>query len=193
MGRPSLLMRAMVIAALGVGLGAAHSVLGPELGWFKPIVLRAAAPPTVISGDAPSAPGTVTPGATAAAQPAALGLEITIEQARQLYESGLGQTAFFVDTRTRAEYEAEHIEGAFHLSSDMMSGGSIPEVLNYMDRSAAIVLYCGGGACDASHNMAILLQQAGFARCHIIKDGIPGWKAAGLPVASGPGPLGGGQ
>lgn len=161
------LHRMAAISLLGVVAGGVHSALGPAL---------------KLRPDAPLPPPTPS-GAHAAP---ALGLEITLEQAASLFSQG----APFVDARRREDYDAGHVEGAFWIAPETFMGG-VPEAINFMDPQAPVVIYCSGGNCDASHNVATLLQQAGFTRCHVMTDGYPAWHAAGKPTASGPPAIGG--
>jgi rhodanese-related sulfurtransferase len=118
-----------------------------------------------------------TPAADAALDPATFGRMLTVPQARVLYEQG----AFFVDGRVRAEFDAGRIPGALHATPAMLLDGTSPDVLA-LPRELPVVIYCGGGDCTDSENIAIVLTQAGFTRLFILKDGYPGWKDAGLPV-----------
>ncbi len=65
-----------------------------------------------------------------------------------------------------------------------LTGGKTPVALNFLDPAKPVVIYCGGGACDASHNVTALLQQLGFNQCHIMTDGYPGWNAADHPTGT---------
>jgi rhodanese-related sulfurtransferase len=167
-----IIQRACVIAFAGLMAGGVHSALP------TPLKLRPAAPPPpqIVTTARPNDPNLPTP------QPQALGLDITTPQAWELFQSG----AAFIDARRRDEYLAGHVQGAFYLPSEVFyeSGGS-PEALNYLAKDQVLVIYCGGGACDASHNTAKLLQQAGFPRTHVMKDGYPSWTSAGHPIATG--------
>lgn len=168
--------RIAILALLAIAIGAAHSMVRPVSVRPKPPEPIAPITPTDTtshtSNPAPIEPPT----------PAALGLELSVDQAKALYHEG----RTFVDARSREDYTASHVEGAFWLNAESFSGGKVPPVLNYLDPTQPLVIYCSGGHCDASHNLAILLQQAGYAQCHIMTDGLPGWTNAGLPVASGP-------
>jgi ArsR family transcriptional regulator len=46
------------------------------------------------------------------------------------------------------------------------------------------VAYCRGPYCAFAHKAVRVLQQAGF-RARRLEDGLPEWKAAGLPVVAG--------
>lgn len=165
-----IIQRACVIAFASLVAGGVHSALHP------PIKLRPDAPPPLPAPRA--AAGEQTQPVT---QP--LGLDITTPQAWDLFQQG----AAFADARRRDEYLAGHVQGAFFLPSDLFyeAKGGLPEALNYIAKDQVIVIYCGGGACDASHNTAKLLQQAGYLHTHVMKDGYPSWVQAGHPTASG--------
>lgn len=186
MGTPPtpLIPQVFVICGVGALAGFAYS-------WYHahahaPLVIAPAAPSPVhtpVPANTTSVPGSEAAGngaSQASPAPAALGLEISVPQAKALFDAG----APFLDSRLRDEYDQGHVAGAFHLTADQLTGGKTPEVLNFLDPSKPVVIYCGGGACDASHNVAALLQQLGFAQCHIMKDGYPGWRDAGHPTTT---------
>jgi len=185
-----LLNRATILVALAAAAGAVHS-------WIVPIQLRpveragdvagrevaapaTAAEPGASSGAAPDAAADPAPGG---AEQAGLGLEISLAQARALYEAG---EADFIDARTAEEFARGRILGALHLPASAFSTGEAGAVLELLDPSRAVVIYCGGGDCDASHNTAVFLQQAGFERLHIMVEGYPAWAEAGYDVEGVP-------
>src|SRR5882724_2806281 len=86
--------------------------------------------------------------------PQEVGLHITIEQAKLLFDNKIA----FVDARHLEEYEAGHVDNAFVLTSDDVTAGKGGDVLGYLDKNAPIVVYCSGGACDASENLVKVLQ-----------------------------------
>lgn len=165
MGTP-LIPQVFVICGVGALAGLGYSC------FHAPLVLRPADP--VAPVPIPTTDGTPAPAA------AALGLEISIAQAKALYDA----KAPFVDARLADEYAAGHVADAYHLTADMLTSGKTPEVLSFLDPAAPVVIYCGGGACDASHNVTALLQQLGFTQCHIMTDGYPGWRDAGHPTST---------
>lgn len=117
---------------------------------------------------------------TAAAAPV-LERDISIAQAKALYDSG----ANFIDARLREEFLVGHVANSFLLPSDAFRQATPPEALQYLDSTNTLVIYCGGGACDASHNTAFELMQRGFTKIHIMTDGYPAWKDAGHPTEVG--------
>lgn len=166
-----LIHRMITLAFLGLAMGALHSA-------FRPLQLAPADPAAVAptgDGGHSSARTSPTPGTEAP------GLNISIEQAAAMYGRGVP----FVDARHVEEYEAGHVTNAFWMPSEEFLNGKIPDTLNYLDRESPVVVYCGGGMCDASKNLVVLLQQLGFKRCHIMHDGYPEWAKAGHPTATG--------
>jgi len=160
--------RALAITGVGLIVGLANSA-------FVPLRTRPADPLSPPSDGAPS-PGTVAP-----SQTPALGLNITIEQAHELFSRNVP----FLDSRHLPEFEAGHVQNAFWLTADQFMSGKVPGVLQVLDPQAQVVVYCGGGECDASKNVVVFLQGLGFSRCHIMTDGYPAWVAAGHPTGTG--------
>lgn len=202
--QPTLLYRCAALITLAVAAGAVHSLVLGAGGKRVTTVPLAPAPlnlpalPT--NGEPPAANGTpqtqqpqqATQPAppTQAAQPPAPPadpmdqLNISIAQAKALFD----QNVIFIDARPLHEYEAGHVPNAFFLSTETYHGS---EVLEYLDPTSPMVIYCGGGACDASKNLVILLQQSGYMGGRIMHDGYPAWAAAGHPTATGKPLIGG--
>jgi rhodanese-related sulfurtransferase len=177
------LHRLCTIAFLGIVAGGVHSLIvpvalvptpPPKLDLPADPKLPAAGPQTTTS--APATPAAASP------QPAAMADgDITLAQARALYE----QSVMFVDARSLAEFTESHVEGAVHLPLEALEGGARPDALSVLDPGAKIVIYCGGGDCHASHDVAIRLNALGFKSCYVLKEGFPAWKAAGYEVVGG--------
>lgn len=168
--------RFTTIALVGIIAGVTHSAL------HAPLKLKPDAPPPFVP-PTPSDASAPQDGSQPAPQPQAvtLGLDITLEQAKMLVDAG----AHVVDARAREEFEAGHIDNAFWLPANLFYEGKAQDALNFMDPSRRIVIYCGGGACDASHNTAKMLQENGFKLTHVLTDGYPAWAAAKYPTATG--------
>lgn len=115
-------------------------------------------------------------GAQPPAQP--LGLMIDAVAAKSLFDDGV----VFLDARITEEFKAGHVPQAFQLNSAMFNTPAAEEAMKALDKLQPIVIYCGGGDCDASKNLAILLQGAGYERIHIFEAGFPAWEKAGYPV-----------
>jgi rhodanese-related sulfurtransferase len=213
-----MLVRAAVVIAAGVLAGLVYGHFREQ---SSPLVLRAKeaapldigkymspapespkdarAPATGSKPGEPQAPGGgQTTGATPPTPPSPppptqpkpdpVGLHVTVPQAKLLYDNKIA----FVDARHLEEYEAGHVDNAFLLSSDDVTGGKGTEVLGYLDKEAPIVVYCNGGACDASENLVKVMQVMGYHGCRIMTDGYPAWEKAGYPTAKGRPMVGGG-
>ncbi len=112
---------------------------------------------------------------------------ITIEEAQYLYDNGL---VIFIDARGEDHYQEGHIADAMSISYELTRDAvAIPQVDNMFIAPGedTLIIYCGGGDCDESHMVSQDLQNMGFT-CHIMIDGYPAWKNAGLPTAEGPDP-----
>jgi rhodanese-related sulfurtransferase len=95
------------------------------------------------------------------------------------------QVATFLDARNRDEYAAGHIPGSHLAPLSAFREGRPPAVLATLAKDAPIVVYCGGGDCEASEDVQLILQSAGHVQVFILHDGFPGWRAAGYPVQTG--------
>jgi rhodanese-related sulfurtransferase len=183
------LWRALVggcaIAFVGIAAGGIHSwlrpvALRPDLSSTRPTVIPVAPGPTgpKIPTD-PKAP-VAAPGDTTATG-VALGFEITVEQAKVLYDLGVP----FVDAREANFFAEGHVERALNITADQVFGDpkNTAELARW--RPGPIVVYCSGGDCDASHHVAQRLQDLQFTQIHIMTDGFPGWKNKGYPAVVG--------
>jgi rhodanese-related sulfurtransferase len=174
--------RAVILAAIGGLIGAGHSWntkarLAPASAERDVATNPLSANPVLPNQTTTANQGTTTPPPATPAS-TSLKFEITIAQGFELFQQGKP----FFDARHREEFETGHVEGAEFAPSDEFSE-HVGGLMKYKDET--IVIYCGGGACDASHNLAIRLEQAGFTSLHVMTDGYPAWVKAGHPVAKG--------
>lgn len=94
------------------------------------------------------------------------------------------RAAVIVDARPRDEYEAGHIPGALCLPYE--EAGFDPETLERFDPGGKpVIVYCGGGACELSTNLALRLVEAGKKKVLVFLGGWTAWEAAGYPVERG--------
>jgi rhodanese-related sulfurtransferase len=166
---PGLITRAIVIAAVAIAAGAAHS-------WIVPVKLRLAPRPGVTDAT-PANPDDGGPDQTPAP---ASDQFISLEQAHALFESG----ALFLDTRPRAQFDEARILGAYHLSTEQFGTPEGTEVLSMLSADTPYVLYCDGGDCEASEDVALRLEDA-YPLYHIMRDGFPAWRDAGYDIETG--------
>jgi rhodanese-related sulfurtransferase len=88
-----------------------------------------------------------------------------------------GEKMILVDTREESEWARGHIPNALHLGKGIIERDiekAIP------DKSATIVLYCGGGFRSAL--AADNLQKMGYSNVISMDGGWRGWTEAGFPV-----------
>ena len=201
------LLQALIIVVLGIGAGLVHRQLRPFTLELKPAAaavettaLTAPLPPaTSVVPVAPVAqPSTSTPAQpNASVSPpapspalapitttAASGTYITTDQAKAIFEA---QSAEWIDSRNKDEFDAGSIPGAFHIPPVAFAGGQIPGVINIFSPAKQIIVYCGGGECDASNLVALRLQGMGLTNVVVYKDGFTGWTAAKLPITTATG------
>lgn len=161
-----------------------------------PAKLESAAPAKPPVSKAPPAAAKAAPPATAAAAPSASAndfaphpdvpwKEIAPEQARALFDRG----ALFIDARRTAVYREGHVRGARSIA--VWEADAEDKVKAFYeeghDPKAPIVVYCTGGDCEDSHQLAQKLYGAGFDAVFVYKDGFPDWQRRGWPVETGEG------
>lgn len=111
---------------------------------------------------------------------------LTLRQAHKLWEGG----AYFIDARHEEEFEEGHIQYAAWLTSPLFNTDSDRafEIANTMPPGDTVVIYCIGGECDASHNVARRLAEIGFTDLRIMGVGYTDWVNAGFPTEQGSAP-----
>lgn len=84
-----------------------------------------------------------------------------------------------IDVRPEEEYRSGHIAGAISVPL-----GHLGRRLRRLSKSKLIIAYCRGPYCVLAPQALALLRARGF-RARRLEDGLPEWRAAGLPLASG--------
>lgn len=106
---------------------------------------------------------------------------LTLRQAHQHWVQG----AYFIDSRTRHDYEAGHVAEASYLTAENIFTDEGAAVLEAIPVDATVVIYCtGGDGCDASKNTQALMQQYGYTSLLIMGLGYDEWAKAGLPISN---------
>jgi rhodanese-related sulfurtransferase/DNA-binding transcriptional ArsR family regulator len=101
---------------------------------------------------------------------------VSFKELRQLMRDG---DVTVVDVRPAEEYEAGHILGALSVP--------VPELkkrLREIPKGREVIAYCRGRYCVYSLEAVTLLRKHGY-RARRANEGLPDWRTAGLPVASG--------
>lgn len=136
--------------------------------------------PTVAADPSKTAPAPAAP----VSKPAHPHLDngVSIEQGKALFDR-MQQSGdvVFIDARNAPEFEAGRVAGAINLSPDRFFGALPPE-LESISRDFVVIVYCGGGECDASVLVGKRFNEQGYAKVFIMEDGFPAWKKAGHPI-----------
>jgi len=101
---------------------------------------------------------------------------LTRDELRDRVERG---DVLVLDVRPAAEYAAGHIPGAVSIPLDELEAR-----LGELPANTEIVAYCRGPYCLLASSALELLDRRGF-RARRLEDGLPEWRLAGLPIATG--------
>jgi rhodanese-related sulfurtransferase len=85
-----------------------------------------------------------------------------------------GEKLNLIDVREESEYAAGHIPGAVHLGKGVIERDVEAK---YPERSAELILYCGGGFRSAL--AADNLQKMGYTNVISMDGGMRGWRQSG--------------
>ena len=105
--------------------------------------------------------------------------EVSREELCETLECG---DVVLVDARSPISWAASRLPGAVNIPTgavDEHASRRIP------DRSAEVVVYCGGGACEASMEVAGRLVELGYRHVRHYPGGKQDWQEAGLPLEGG--------
>jgi rhodanese-related sulfurtransferase len=144
----------------------------------------ASAPPATATPTTPPA-ATTTPAATKVVLPHIPDtrdpMEVQIATVKKFYDAG---AAVVVDARTREEFAEKHIAGAYNLPYDdtFKDPTLVPA---FKPQPKPVIVYCGGGDCELSKNLAYALIESGHKKVLVYMGGFPEWEKAGYPVATG--------
>ena len=96
--------------------------------------------------------------------------------AAELMEMLNAGSVVVLDVRPEEEYRAGHIPGAISVPVDALEAA-----LQALPKDREIVAYCRGPYCVFSDEAVALLWSRGF-RARRLRQGLPDWRAAGMPV-----------
>lgn len=100
---------------------------------------------------------------------------VDVPTAQQLHAEGVA----FVDVRNDRLFTRRHIPGAHHL--ELKSQYNEQALSAIVARDQPVVLYCSGIKCSRSYHAAEMAVDWGFTQVKYFRDGVVGWKKAGLP------------
>jgi ArsR family transcriptional regulator len=98
----------------------------------------------------------------------------------ELVERLRNGTVTVLDVRPDDEFALGHVPGALNVPLS-----ALEERLSEFDSSREIVAYCRGPYCVLSYEAVAMLRARGF-KVRRLQDGMPEWRAAGLPVEVSP-------
>lgn len=101
---------------------------------------------------------------------------LTPETARSLLDKVRSGDVVLLDVRPAAEFRAAHIPGARSVPLEELQSR-----IRELPRDKDIVAYCRGPFCLMSESAVALLKNHGF-RARKSAEGVPEWRAAGMPV-----------
>lgn len=102
--------------------------------------------------------------------------DLALVDGKQLLELVRRGQVLLLDVRPIEEYETAHLAGAISIPHD-----ELKKRLSELPRSRKIVAYCRGPYCVFAASAVKLLRSRGFKAVRI-EDGVPNWRARGLPI-----------
>ena len=104
--------------------------------------------------------------------------EVSVEDTQQRMKED--SNVRLIDVREDNEWAAGHAAGALHLGKGIIERDIETKI---PDKSAKLILYCGGGYRSAL--VAEALGKMGYTNAISLDGGWRAWNEAGLPVATG--------
>ncbi len=98
---------------------------------------------------------------------------------KELMKRSRARTVTVLDVRPEDEFVLGHLPGAVNIPLRALATR-----LAELDPSHEIVAYCRGPYCVLSYEAVAALRGRGF-KARRLEDGLPEWRAAGLPVVTG--------
>jgi rhodanese-related sulfurtransferase len=151
----------------------------------SPVAVKPAAKPAI------PVPATAAPATVAVPAPVKVDLpfvpdldqpiEVKLANVKKFFDAG---AALFVDAREAPEYAEGHIAGALSVPFD--DAVKNPALLDpFKQTGKPLILYCSGGDCELSKDLAKNMLADGIRKVLVFTDGLPAWKAAGYPMDAG--------
>jgi rhodanese-related sulfurtransferase len=101
---------------------------------------------------------------------------VQAQQAKLLLDRG----ALFLDARPHDFWRMNRIPGALSLPEDDFDK-AFASLEPTVRRAKAVVVYCSGFGCEASHVVARRLRERGIDAA-VLDEGLPAWEDAKLPL-----------
>jgi rhodanese-related sulfurtransferase/predicted transcriptional regulator len=100
---------------------------------------------------------------------------------QELLERSRAGTVTVLDVRPEDEFALAHLPGALNIPLRELEAR-----LGEIDPGQEVVAYCRGPYCVLSYEAVAKLRARGF-KVRRLEDGLPEWRAAGLPIIAGNG------
>ncbi len=97
--------------------------------------------------------------------------------AKILFDQGVP----FVDVRSVGRWKDSHIPGAVSLG--LKKAFSEAKLTQVVAKDLEVVIYCMGPRCLRASKACAKAVGWGFQKIYYLREGFPGWKAAGYPIA----------
>jgi thiosulfate sulfurtransferase len=161
------LFNLMAIMLLSTAVAAASNVFGHRIDWIRKPLNHATTNPTSTTAEAAEDSPQSGEKEVVEEKPAN-GSTVTMDVVLAHLADG---SARFIDAREEGDYAAGHLRGAIHLPSSAIFA-NIERVTSQVAIDECLIVYCGGGGCEASHNVSDALQRNyGFTRVLIYDKG----------------------
>jgi len=104
-------------------------------------------------------------------------MSINLEFAKYLFDN---ETAIFIDAREVEDFELGHIKDAINIPYDYYE--EYEDTIDELDDMGTYIIYCSGGECSLSLDLAdYLFNEKVFEKVLIFEGGWPEWRDAGYP------------
>ena len=102
---------------------------------------------------------------------------VNLEFSKYHFDAG---SAIFIDARDPEEFETGHIQDAINIPYDYYE--DYEDVINELDDTSIYIIYCSGGECSLSIDLAdYLYNEKLIDNLLIFEGGWPEWRDAGYP------------
>ena len=104
-------------------------------------------------------------------------MSVNLEFAKYHFDAS---SAIFIDARDPEEYESGHIQNAINIPYDYYE--DYEDIIDELDDSGIYIIYCSGGECSLSIDLAdYLYNEKLIDKLLVFEGGWPEWQAAGYP------------
>ena len=102
---------------------------------------------------------------------------VNLEFSKHHFDSG---SAIFIDARDPEEYDSGHIQNALNIPYDYYE--DYEDIIDGLDDDGIYIIYCSGGECSLSIDLAdYLYNEKLIDKLLIFEGGWPEWRDAGYP------------